>query len=340
MKKRAWLIGYFAQTNMGDEAILASALENLPDWAVPRVLTSSESCTRAIHRADCVLCPPLDRRSKSGSLNRVKYWVRQRLAAASRSPHDSAVCLCLRRLDHRSHGGPCCPNARPRAVAERHGLPSGRARRAGVDPLTLPEDREAARELVAGELAYCSVRDSDSAAVLRGLGVPDGRFHEAADLVYALTVPALPARHEPPLPLEKAHAGLNLRRLCCDAHDRGGNEPSRYLAYQQECERVVAGLKKTVGRLSLVPFAARTTIFWQPSVRGRELRCSRTAPSPGRCCVTSLPSIALWECGITPSSSPCSPKCRWFRWCIPPRSGRLPENWGSMPTCWPSATAS
>jgi len=260
MKKRVWVIGYFGRANLGDEMILASVLDNRPDWAAPCVLTSNERLTRETHGVSSVLCPPLCDMPHNGPTQRLRYWVRKGprllLDLLREKP---CIFAC---------GGSITDHVAGLVVRIRESVANLKKLRcrvallgAGIDPLTLPADRDAAAALIGHELAYCSVRDAKSAEVLRELGVPAGRFHEGVDLAYAVQRPIPSRRDAEAATMSSAHIGLNLKPLFCTPQERGDNKATRFETYIQDCCRLVTRLQPNVGRLTLVSFSREDHAF-------------------------------------------------------------------------------
>jgi polysaccharide pyruvyl transferase WcaK-like protein len=260
MKERVWILGYFGRNNLGDEMLLASVLDNRPDWAAPCVLTANERLTRETHGVSSVLCPPLYSMPHSGPTQRLRYWVRKGprllLDVLREKP---CIFAC---------GGSITDHVAGLVVRIRESVSNLKRLRcrvallgAGIDPLTLPADRDAAAALIGHELAYCSVRDAKSAEVLRELGVPAGRFHEAVDLAYAVKMPIPSRQNVEPATMSSANIGLNLKPLFCTPQERGDDKASRFETYLQDCCRLVRRLQPKVGRLALVPFSREDHAF-------------------------------------------------------------------------------
>ncbi|MDD2557114.1 MAG: polysaccharide pyruvyl transferase family protein [Desulfuromonadaceae bacterium] len=246
-----WINGYIGRHNVGDEAILASVLQHLPQNAKPVVFSSNPAHTRLVHGVRSLLLPPIDfAAGKAGLWYGKGYWARH------------GVELLLARLNVGGQiycGGGMLNDHVPGRMVKRHATVRAMAKLSGnrpvaflavgADLMTRESDRLAARELIEDLVTYCSVRDQQSYQALLELGINPQRVHLAEDVVFAMKVQELPISTA----RVKSDLGINFRPLFDEAHNRDATAKHR-AAYKARCIDLVAALSKEHESIALIPF--------------------------------------------------------------------------------------
>ncbi len=247
----AWINGYIGRHNVGDEAILASVLQHLPQGAKPVVFSSNLVHTKLIHGVKSLLLPPIDvNTAKAGLWYGKGYWARHGFDLLLARLGVGAQVYC---------GGGMLNDHVPGRMVNRHATVRAMSKLAGnapvaflavgADPMTREPDRLATRELIEDLVTYCSVRDQASYQALLELGVSPQRVHLAEDVVFAMAVPDISASEQRP----KTGLGVNFRPLFDEAHNRDATAKHRS-AYNNRCVELVTALAKEHDGIALIPF--------------------------------------------------------------------------------------
>lgn len=216
---KAILCGYYGKGNGGDEALLASLLQMLPEWVTPVVLSGN----------------PAETHQEYGVLSRDRFSAFQILQAMGQS--DVLIW----------GGGSLIQDVTSMAspiyycglmgLAQKMGLKTI-AWGQGIGPLKRPLTRWVAKECFSGCVAV-SVRDRASGAILDEWGIP---YREAPDPVWALDSIDMPQLCQLPEP----RVAVNLRSHFTLTPERLANLTNALVDFQ----------KATTASILLVPFQA------------------------------------------------------------------------------------
>lgn len=261
IRVKPFIYGYFGFGNVGDEAIMSSVISRCREKRrEPIVLTNNVQSSLRTQKANYLLgLPLLVAPGWRGTKYKLGYWVRYgwKLFPSLIANDNVIIYAC---------GGSINDHVIGRVVDFKKRVEGMKSLGfkvallgAGVDPLISPQDRAAAKALVTELVDYCSLRDEESAASLREVGVPSSCFEVTTDVVFGMDVPCIHSVSNGTL--EEARVALNLRPLFDNHKERGDNKQNRYENYVAACNKLIATLSRQTRELVLFPYSPEDFAF-------------------------------------------------------------------------------